>query len=389
MDGLHRRRHAWIVACLATTVVATTALTAQPALSAPATALSAVAVPARAQARPAAAPKPGPNYRTVPTRAPGKRVRTTTPAGSSLVPLAPSSPWLSDISTAPLAPNSAAQTSWLVNEVKNHWGGVAAFNAYEWNLAYYPVAANTRRQDVVFNDCWKYGYTPDGLFNGAGHFKNVPIPVDAIPTIGSDSQITIHDPASDQIWEFWMMRRNSNGRWSACWGGRIDKLSKNIGSFPTYFGTNATSTLGAAGAISIAEAQRGSIRHAMSLQIINPAPWNQFSWPAQRSDGSSNSRSPILEGTRLRLDPRLDLSRYKLHPLALAIAKAAQEYGFIVDNRSGAVAVVAEDGGREQRRTGVNPWKKILGGTEPYNVMRNFPWDKIQALPKDYGKPTR
>jgi hypothetical protein len=76
-----------------------------------------------------------------------------------------------------------------------------------------------------------------------------------------------------------------------------------------------------------------------------------------------------------------------LHPLAKMIAKAAQTYGFIVTDKSGAVAVVTENGAAVKAKTGVDPWKRILGKTPSWLLMKGFPWDRLQALPKDYGKP--
>ncbi len=70
------------------------------------------------------------------------------------------------------------------------------------------------------------------------------------------------------------------------------------------------------------------------------------------------------------------------------IAKAAQKYGFIVTDKAGCTAVVAESPAAAIAATGVDPWKALLGSTPSYSVMKNFPWDKLQALPKDYGKPS-
>lgn len=39
------------------------------------------------------------------------------------------------------------------------------------------------------------------------------------------------------------------------------------------------------------------------------------------------------------------------------------------------------------RNGGANPYTKIFGGTPTYELMDNFPWDRLQALPFDYGKP--
>ncbi|HVV30347.1 MAG TPA: hypothetical protein VHC41_05660, partial [Mycobacteriales bacterium] len=68
-------------------------------------------------------------------------------------------------------------------------------------------------------------------------------------------------------------------------------------------------------------------------------------------------------------------------------ARAAQKYGFIVTDQSGAVAVQAESGVPMQQATGTNPWTAIMNGTPSYQMLTNFPWTKLQALPANYGKP--
>ena len=112
-----------------------------------------------------------------------------------------------------------------------------------------------------------------------------------------------------------------------------------------------------------------------------------MSWPAQRSDGWDGDADAIPEGTHLRLDPTINVDALPLHPLARMVAKAGQKYGFIVTDKSGAVAVVAESGAPYEAWRGVNPWTALIRGTPMYNVMRNFPWQSLQVLPKDYGKP--
>jgi hypothetical protein len=69
------------------------------------------------------------------------------------------------------------------------------------------------------------------------------------------------------------------------------------------------------------------------------------------------------------------------------IARAAQQYGFIVVDKAGAVAVIAESGAPEQAATGQDPWAPLMGGTPDYQVMTDFPWESLQALPMDYGRP--
>ncbi len=301
------------------------------------------------------------------------------------VTFAPRSFWTQDVSRAPLAANSASVAANLSRQVSDHYGGVAAFNAYEYNTAFHVVSKGTRRVNVSFFDCQRRREVPSGLFDGDRHFVSVPVPPDALPATGTDSMMSIYDPAADKLWEFWQMRRSAAGGWQACWGGRVDRVSKNQGHFPGNFGTSASGVVLAGGMITIDEATAGEINHAMALGVVESRVWPTFSWPAQRTDGGSRDPNMVMHGQRLRLDPSLSLDRYDLTPIGRMVAKAAQRYGFLVVDRSGAVAVGTESGKPTKQRTGVNPWDGLLVGPA-YQAMKNFPWDKLQALPPSYGK---
>lgn len=304
-----------------------------------------------------------------------------------VVPVAPLSFYYEDISRAPLAPNSAQAAQNLAAQVRNHWGGVAALNTSDYNASVAYATAGTPRVRVAFHDCQKKRYTPAGLFDGPGHFLDVPIPKTAVPASGRDGQLTVYDRSTDTVWEFWQMRRDVRGQWSACWGGRIDAVSKNPGIFPMPFGVSASGLLMAPGVISLDDFTRGRIDHAMYLAIIAPAPWHEVSWPANRSDGYSRDPHALVEGQRLRLDPSLDIGSLGLTPVGDMVARAAQTYGFIVSDTAGAVSVVTESGAAVQATTRRNPWSDLLAGPS-YEALRNFPWDKVQVLPRDYGKPS-
>ena len=111
----------------------------------------------------------------------------------------------------------------------------------------------------------------------------------------------------------------------------------------------------------------------------------KFAYP--RSDGSSSDPAAIREGTRLRLDPSVDVDALRLTPLAKAIAKAAQTYGFIVTDRGGAVAVMAEGVDVHRERTGEDPWAQMLSGVPSYEQLKGFPWERTQVIRRDWGRP--
>ncbi|MEJ5887576.1 hypothetical protein WDZ16_03795 [Pseudokineococcus marinus] len=305
-------------------------------------------------------------------------------AGQPVLP--PSNVFTKDVSRAPVDRGSAAMVDNLEQQVTSRYGGVAAFNVYTYGASLNMAGSSQRRVDVRFDDCQGKGWTPRGLFGPGGHFEDVPIPADAVPAAGTDGQLTVYSPSTDQLWEFWKARKTSSG-WSACWGGRIDRVSRSTGAFPSTYGASASGLASSVGAVRIHEAERGDIDHALSLSLPRIAHWGEVSYPATRSDGSDQRSSAIPMGTRFRLDPAVDVDRLGLHPVARAVAEAAQTYGFIVTDTAGAVAVTAESGEGAGRVAGKNPWYGILDGTGSYAVMAGFPWDRLQVIEEDWGAP--
>lgn len=299
-------------------------------------------------------------------------------------PFGTNSFWRSDLDAAPIDPNSQRMVDYLVASINDRFNGIAAFNAHQYNSHLYTVSESTPKVNFSFNDCQKKGYTPSGLVGPGGQFTGVPVPVDAVPANGSDAEISFYAPATDQVWEFWKAAKDAQGAWSACWGGRLDDASKSPGYFTGGFGATATGLPNAGGLVRLDEVKAGRIDHAISISIPNPAVSANFSWPAQRSDGIDPNSAALPEGTRLRLDPSLDLDNLGLSPTALIIARAAQRYGFIVVDRSGAVSVLAEAVDKVGQS---DPWDAVLGGPS-YAVLKNFPWSHLQSVQHDYGRPT-
>lgn len=307
------------------------------------------------------------------------------PQASHGYPFGRHSVWRQDVSSARVAAKSSAMVKYLQRTVDDRYGGTAAFNAHAYNTTFYVATPRTRKVRVAFDDCQHKNYVPSGLFGRGGQFVDVPIPKNARAANGTDQEMTVYSPSTDQLWEFWKAKKSSRGAWSACWGGRMDKVSTGPGHFPGYFGATATGLPNAGGMVSLRDVRSGSIKHALSLQVPNTAAY-RVSWPAQRSDGWDRSPLAMPEGTRLRLDPRLDVTKLGLTPVGTMVARAAQKYGFIVTDTSGAVAVVGESGAAEEAATGVDPWKRFLNGPD-YRVLQNFPWGKLQALPQNWRKP--
>jgi hypothetical protein len=224
-------------------------------------------------------------------------------------------------------------------------------------------------------------------------FVSVPIPPGAKPAGGTDGHMTVWQPSTDKLWEFFAAKRDSGGNWSASWGGAIRHVSKSPGYFTRdawpgagpWWGATATSLPVIGGTMLLDELQQGRIDHALAMTIPNPRA-NVFSWPAQRSDGQSTSPGAIPEGARFRLDPKLDIEALQLPRLVKIMALAAQRYGVVVRDRSGrSIGFAAED----YLPTGTNPWwtpdsqpkdDGYFQGKWPSDLFRRFPWRSLQLV---------
>lgn len=210
-------------------------------------------------------------------------------------------------------------------------------------------------------------------------FEAVPIPDHARPAVGTDGHMVVWQPSTDTMWEFWVASRQADG-WHARYGGRMHSVSTNPGYYTDHprWGATATSLPLLGGLMRLDELAAGRIDHALALALpeLRAGAW---SWPAQRSDGSSLNPKAIPEGARFRIDPALDLRKLPMSPIVRAMAVAVQRYGMVVRDGGGAVAFYAED----PTPTGTNPFlgrTGLFGGRYITTMLRQFPWAHLQVL---------
>lgn len=287
---------------------------------------------------------------------------------------------------APLDASSPARMSAFVRQIKSEiTQGIGPWiSESEYSTPLYTVGPNQPRVGV------KLDTGPWGDPLRAALRDGVPIPADARQAKGSDGHMTIYQPSSDTLWEFWQASKQADG-WHASWGGAM----RNVSSSPGYYtssawpglapsdgwnwGSTASSLPVIGGTITIADLKSGHIDHALALDI--PAPCaSTFTWPAQRTDGTSKSPDCLPEGARLRLDPALDLSKLGLPPFTRMLAEAAQRYGMVVRDKTGhATGFYAED----PSPTGTEPYwgaDGFYGGLKPWNFLPPFPWAHLRLL---------
>ena len=298
---------------------------------------------------------------------------------------APSSFWYTPIpNTIPLHPNSAGFVSDFIRQ-KNTYYGTVSINTFKYASPVYNAALALRKVKVTQWDCQNKGFLDAGLEQ---QWAEVPIPSYAKPADGTDAEMTIYQASTDTLWEFWKTRQ-VNGQWQACWGGRIQHASLSEGIFNTYYGTTATSLPFLGGQITAEELQRGEIKHAIGISLVETESSKVVSWPAHRSDGFNPNNVPnrIPEGLRIRLDPKVNVDALNMHPVGKIIAKAAQRYGFVVWDKAGAITLRAQNPYSYTVLSKSNPYEALYVGSSGYKILENFPWERLQFLPMDYGKP--
>lgn len=230
-------------------------------------------------------------------------------------------------------------------------------------------------------------------------FTAVPIPPNAQPGADADAEMTVWQPSSDKLWEFFEMRLLSDG-WHATWGGAIDDVSQSPGYYDatawpgasTNWGATASSLPHAAGVITLADINQGAIDHALAVNLPYPCQ-GVYSWPAQRSDGTGSAANCIPEGAHLRIDPSLNIAALHLPLFVQMMAEAAQKYGIIVrDQTHWDIGFWIED----PTPTGTNPFYSNgapsstgpLQGMWPNQLLSYFPWSAVQVLKMDLHDTT-
>ena len=281
--------------------------------------------------------------------------------------------------TTALAPNSAELVAALVGEVQREraaaigpWIGTGS-----GSTPVYLVPATQRRVRVNLADG-----TLHGRRTLQRAFASVPLPPDARPAPGTDRHLTVWQPSTDRLWEFFGARRAADG-WHARWGGAIRRVSQNAGYYTgaawpgaaRNWGATASSLPMIGGTILLDELKAGRIDHALAINL--PAPRaHVFAWPAQRTDGTGPPTA-LPEGARLRLDPSLDVSSLHLPKLTRMIALAAQRYGLVVrDQTHHGISLFGE----VPRQASARAYRGYFAGKTPGQLLAGFPWDRLQVL---------
>jgi len=202
-----------------------------------------------------------------------------------------------------------------------------------------------------------------------------PIPPGAYNSNTSDDTIIVSQPSTGGDWELWRATQ-TNGQWSACWGGGMNALTSS-GVFPSPFGSSASGISYLATTITEDDVASGHINHAIPLQIKT---CNGFTAPADRTDCGWHPGSPS-EGTWFRMPASTPMPA-GLTPFARMVFKALQQYGAVVLDRAGAVMIQGENSAdwAFEGHTGTDPITTAFAGKPEYQVLNGIPWSHLQVI---------
>ena len=278
----------------------------------------------------------------------------------------------------PLAGDSARLVSAFNEQIKKY-GGHVVINTTEWSAPDYVVGPHV--PTVAMRGESSICPRPEGVDpDFKAQIEAVPVPSNAVPAAGSDKEMIIWQPSSGHLWELWRALKESH-QWTACWGGEITDADTSDGIFPAPYGAGASGLSILGGQIHLEDLKHGAIHHA--LEVLIPDTASSYVWPADKTDGTSDDSEAIPEGTRFRLSPKVKLSSLKLSPAALEIATAIQQYGLIVGDTGGAVALQAQDPSSVGDRGKDGPYRKLLG-SDPDDVLDDVPWSKLEVVNPSY-----
>jgi hypothetical protein len=279
-------------------------------------------------------------------------------------PFSPTGWWDSQLSaTQKLDPNSAAIVADLRRQVATYGTG---FNTGAYTAPIYTVPATQPRLPVILDN----GNLSLKAILGAG----IPIPAGATGSTGTDGSIVLWQPATDTYWELWRLARQADG-FHASYGGVITNASKSTGVFSGGTGVAASGTALQGGIVRPGEFGSWLIPHVLRIGVPELAK-GLIRAPANRTDGKI-AGAPIAMGQRFRIDPSVNVFGLDIPNQTKILAYAAQRYGMIVADTSGAVSAYGED----PLAMPLDPWTALFGNVTTSGAMRAFPWDKLQALP--------
>lgn len=226
-----------------------------------------------------------------------------------------------------------------------------------------------------------YGREPE--FDSIG----VPIPPNMKVSPGSDKHVAIIDWKRKMVWDMFLVEQLQDGSWQSATGMVYpldgsgvfspDEFDVKINESIHGYGPGVAAGIPIiAGVIRYDEIMAGKIRHKLCGALRFVA-FQEYVYPATWTDG--NFEGGIPEGAVIQLDPELDLSQFDLTPEELVVAKALQEYGFVVVDFSAGSTIRVEYLAPEREKT----WDGKLRGWDTPGGIKTIPVKHYRVLKTD------
>ena len=257
-------------------------------------------------------------------------------------PYTDASPWNTPI---PGDPPLESESEQFVRQIDD--GDPLTSDPTQFTFPVYLVDDTTPSRTVTFDGWFSNVTAPDTMRNIRGkppQTVTLPIPPDAVPASGSDSQIVLWNPETGDEWGFFRFTSGFTARngyhYNTNWNGVPPRDPTQ--SFDAFVNRGA-GVPALAGLVRRCEIDQGHIPHA--LAFLYDFPRGEFVFPASKSDGSSAHPFDVPEGARLQLDPTISESEMRswgCEGPCLTIARAMQEYGMYVVDNSGRAKISVE-----------------------------------------------
>jgi len=215
---------------------------------------------------------------------------------------------------------------------------------------------------------------------------NVPWVPGAELGLSVDKHVTIYQPSTHKMWEFWSVS-GTYPNISAGNGGYFVNVENSPGILPS-FNAVATGLALEGGTITKEDAARieaasitdttNLIPHVLCINI--PQVDSSGHWAPATSNDGQGGPNMIKEGRRFRLPP--DVALPTESKLLRAIVIAARDYGIVVRDCTGRGQLI--DFLAEQPKTGDTiqsaDWTAIMAPKATWNVVDSFPWTQLRVL---------
>jgi hypothetical protein len=270
-----------------------------------------------------------------------------------------SSIWNAPVGPARAAPDSAGQIAYVLAHLKS-----PNMTLRDWGVS----VAETHAGDPTF-DVPCLVYTSCTL----GSFGRLPIPLTAAPDPSSDGQLAVYDPSGGREWDLWQAS-NLGGLWSSAAGAAVSTGGNGIAPAGTAAGDAANFPL-LGGLIRPEEILQGHIDHPLVFTMPGVSSAGHVC-PATHDDGASSDPNALMEGTRLQLDPSVNVDALPIPVWEKPIARAMQAYGMYLRDGGGSFAIYAEN----PVSRGYDAWSRVgLPGGDAVSLA-GIPWDKLRVL---------